>query len=126
MADANALGACFFRWSTLRVYLGFDVLFAVLLLMLCVPVIWLSIFNIYIGPQYEEWQRVGIVDMPMAYALLMDWGRSTDAAMPGLLSAFWLMDLLFASALGRLLYRRAMIASAIPEHVHADVDGVDR
>lgn len=126
MADAKALGACFFRWSTLRVYLGFDLLFALILLMLCVPVIWLSIFNIYIGPQYEEWQRIGIVDMPMAYALLMDWGRSTDAVMPGLLSAFGLMDLLFASALGRLLYRRAMIAGAIPGHVHADVDGAGR
>lgn len=126
MADAKALGACFFRWSTLRVYLGFDLLFAVLLLTLSVPVIWLSIFTIYIGPQYEEWQRVGVVDMPMAYALLMDWGRSTDASMPGFLSALGLMDLLFACALGRLLYRRAMVDGAIPEPVHADVDGVGR
>ena len=126
MADAKALGACFFRWSTLRVYLGFDLLFAVLLLTLCVPVIWLSIFTIYIGPQYEEWQRVGVVDMPMAYALLMDWGRSTDAAKPGFLSALGLMDLLFAGALGRLLYRCAMVDGAIPEPVHADVDGAVR
>lgn len=50
MADAKALGACFFRWNTLRVYLGFDLLLAAFFLVLAVPAICLSIFTFYIGP----------------------------------------------------------------------------
>lgn len=127
MADAKALGACFLRWGILRAYVGLDLLFATFFLVLAVPAIWLSIFTTHIGPQYEDWHKTGAVDVPAAYMLLMDWLRIAHGKiMPGFLAALWLFDLLLAVALGRLLYRRAMAAGAIPESVHADVDGAGR
>lgn len=127
MADAKALGACFFRWGALRAYLGFDLFFAACFLVLAVPVIWLSIFTIYIGPQYEDWHKTGAVDVPAAYMLLMDGMRIAHGKiLPGFLGAMWLFDLLLAVALGRLLYQRATDAGVIPLSTHVDVDGAGR
>lgn len=123
MGDAKALGACFFRWSSLRLYLGFDLLFATFWLVSAFPVLLLYAFAIYIGPQYVSWQASGIVDMPAAYAWLIGWMQYRHDQMPFLLSALALADLLLTVALGRLLYRRAVLAGAIPEPVLADVDG---
>lgn len=123
MADAKALCSCFFRWSSLRLYLGFDLLLATFWVVSAFPVLLLYGFAIYIGPQYVSWQASGIVDMPAAYAWLIGWMQYRHDQMPFLLSAIALADLLMTVALGRLLYRRAMAAGAIPESVHADVDG---
>lgn len=126
LPDAKMLGAHFFRGNTLRAYLGFELLTVAFFLVLIFPVMLLYFFAIYIGPQYDEWQTSGVVDMPAAYGWLIGWMQDRDEKMPMLMVAVGGAELLLVVAQGRLLYRCAMVASVIREPAHADVDGTGR
>lgn len=125
MLDAKALGRRFFRWSTLRVYLGFDLLAAAFVLVAGIPVLFMTVFFIYIAPQYVDWQASGHVDMPVAYGALIRWARDIDETMLMFVPVYAAGLFLFI-AQGRLLHRYAMAASAIPDAMQENVDGTDR
>jgi hypothetical protein len=101
--SAKVLGAQLFHWRTLRLYLGFDLLCVAWMLVVAVPVLLLAAFATHLGPQYESWQSDGILDMPVAYALLMDVVREfreREWLYLGVLVA----ELLLGVALARLLH----------------------
>lgn len=103
-SNARGLGARLFRWRTLRLYLGFDLLCGAWVLVVAVPVLLLAVFTTFFGPQYESWQSDGILEMPVAYGLLMDVVREfreKEWLDLGVLVA----DLFLGIALARLLYR---------------------
>jgi hypothetical protein len=126
LSDAKVLGAYFFRWSTLRAYVGFDLSVAAFVLVPIVPMLFMSAFGIYIAPQYVAWQESAIVDMPVAYGSLIEWAQDLREKMPGLLSLLELAGLLLVIAQGRLLYRCAVVARVIREPTHDNVDEVHR
>lgn len=125
MLDAKALGRRVFRWSTLRVYVGFELLAAAFVLVAGIPVLFMTVFFIYIAPQYVEWQASGHVDMPVAYGALIRWARDIDETMLMFVPVY-VAGLFLFIAQGRLLYRCAMAASAIPDAMQENVDGTDR
>lgn len=119
-SNAGALGARLFRWHTLRLYIGFDLLCSAWVLVIAVPVLLLAVFATYFGPQYESWQSDGILEMPVAYGLLMDVVREfreREWLYLGVLVA----ELLLGVALARLLYR-AVAGEAVGVR-QAGVDG---
>jgi hypothetical protein len=121
--SAKVLGAQLFHWRTLRLYLGFDLLCVAWMLVVAVPVLLLAAFATHLGPQYESWQSDGILEMPVAYALLMDVVREfreREWLYLGVLVA----ELLLGVALARLLHHAvAGEAGGVPQ---AGVDGAGR
>jgi hypothetical protein len=122
-SNAKVLGARLFRWPTLRLYLGFDLLCTAWMLVIAVPVLLLAVFAIYFGPQYESWQSDGILEMPVAYGLLMDVVREFREKEWLYLGAL-VADLLLRVALARLLHHA--VAGEAGGVRQAGVDGAGR
>lgn len=122
--STRALAARLCRWPTLRLYFGFDLLIGLWALVAAVPVLLLAAFAIYFGPQYESWQRDGLLEMPMAYGLLMDivrMFREGEWLDVGVMVA----DLFLTIALARLLHQSLLAAP--PCHAgRVGVDGTGR
>lgn len=104
---AVALTAGFFRWSTLRVYLGFDLGIAALTIVVAVPVLLSSAFLIYVVPQYDDWQEAGLMDMPTIYDALAATLRIMSDSMGWMLPGLMVLGVFLVVARGRLLYRLA-------------------
>ncbi|HEY1137459.1 MAG TPA: hypothetical protein VGE64_08200 [Xanthomonadaceae bacterium] len=102
---AVALAARLFRWSTLRAYLGFDLALAVAMIVIAVPVLLLSIFTLYVVPQYDDWQEAGMVDMPTAYDALASTLRAMSESLDWMLPGLTVLGVYLVIARGRLLYR---------------------
>lgn len=120
-SNARELAARLFRWPSVRLYLGFDLLCAAWVLVIAVPVLLLAVFVIYIGPQYESWQEDGILGIPVAYGLLMDLARMLREE-EWLALGILVGDLYLAIALARLLYR-SLLAISPGENSRSGVDG---
>lgn len=123
-SSARGLAARLFRWPSVRLYLGFDLLVGLWVLVAAVPVVMLDTFAIYVGPQYESWQEGGVLEMPMAYGLLMDVVRmfhEGEWLILGILAG----DLYLAIALARLLHRSLLVVSP-GEGSRNGVDGAGR
>lgn len=120
-SSPRELAAQLFRWPALRRYLGFDLLVGLWVLVAAVPVIVMEVFATYFGPQYESWQREGLLEMPVAYGLLMDVVRMFR-------EGEWLMlgivvgDLYLAIALARLLHQ-SLLAVPSGDAGRIGVDG---
>lgn len=102
---AIALAARLFRWSTLRAYLGFDLVLMVATIVIAVPVLLLSAFTIYVVPQYDHWQEAGMVDMPTAYDALASTLRAMSESVDWMLPSLTVLGVYLVIARGRLLYR---------------------
>lgn len=105
MRHAIALAARLFRWSTVRAYLGFDLVIAVATIVIAVPVLLLSAFTIYVVPQYDHWQEARMVDMPTAYDTLTSALRAMSESLDWMLPGLTVLGVYLVIARGRLLYR---------------------
>lgn len=123
-SNARALAARLFRWPALRLYLGFDLLCGLWVLVAAVPVLLLAVFASDVGPPYESWQQDGILAMPVAYGLLMDVVREFRER-EWLYLGIFLADLYAGVALARLLYRDVAVDATTDAtaRAHAGVDG---
>ena len=111
-----------FQWPSLRLYLGFDLLFGAWLFVAAVPVLLLAMFAIYVGPQYAHWQENGILEIPVAYGVLMDLVRVFREREEWLYLGLLAADLLLKVALARLLYRSLLMA-ADDGRARIEIDG---
>jgi hypothetical protein len=121
-SSARGLAARLFRWPSVRLYLGLDLLVGLWVLVVAVPMVMLDAFVIYVGPKYESWQRDSLLEM--AYGLLMDlvrMFREEEWLTLGILVG----DLYLAIALARLLHR-SLLAVSPGEGSRSGVDGAGR
>lgn len=102
---AMALAGRLFRWPTLRAYLGFDLAFAVAMIVIAVPVLLLSIFTIYVVPQYDDFRETHMVDMPTVYDALASTLRAMNESLDWMLSGLTVLGVYLVIARGHLLYR---------------------
>lgn len=103
--DIRASIARLFRFDALRRYVALELLWSALFLAVLVVAMTLTVFNVYIVPQYVEWERTGLVTTPAVLAALIppaNWLRVNQEAF---IAMFFLLDTYMFLSLGRLLVR---------------------
>jgi hypothetical protein len=60
-----------FRRETIRRWVSLELFWFALVAVMAVPVLCLSVFALYIAPQYSDWGRAGVVEIPPALQALM-------------------------------------------------------
>lgn len=124
--DIRASIARLFRFDALRRYLALELLWSALFLVALVVAMTLTVFDVYIAPQYAEWKRTGLVATPpMLDALIspVHWLRVHQEAF---IAMSFLLDTYLLFSLGRLLVRIGADPPRSQAKVACRVDGSER